>query len=61
MVSAGLTSGLWIHTLLVVLGVGNFLTQYPQSQRVIECLGGMYLLVKKSMRPLDGFVMNHSN
>ena len=44
MVSAGLTSGLWIHTLLVVLGVGNFLTQYPQSQRVIEYLGGMYLL-----------------
>ena len=44
LVSLGLTSGLWIHTLLVILGVGNLLTQYPKSQRLLEFLGGFYLL-----------------
>jgi len=43
-VSLGLCSGLWVHTLLVILGVGNFLNQYPESQRILECLGGGYLL-----------------
>jgi len=44
-VSLGLCSGLWVHTLLVILGVGNFLNQYPESQRILECLGGGYLLL----------------
>lgn len=43
-VSLGLCSGLWVHTLLVILGVGNFLNQYPESQRILEFLGGAYLL-----------------
>ena len=43
-VSLGLTSGLWIHTLFVIFGVGNLLAVYPQSQRILECLGGTYLL-----------------
>lgn len=43
-VSLGLCSGLWVHTLLIILGVGNFLNQYPESQRILECLGGSYLL-----------------
>ena len=43
-VSLGLCSGLWVHTLLVILGVGSFLNQYPESQRILECLGGGYLL-----------------
>ena len=43
-VSLGLCSGLWVHTLLIILGVGNFLNQYPESQRILECLGGGYLL-----------------
>ena len=44
LVSMGLTSGLWVHTLLVILGVGNLLNQYPDSQRILECVGGSYLL-----------------
>ena len=44
LVSMGLTSGLWVHTLLVILGVGNFLNQDPDSQRILECVGGSYLL-----------------
>lgn len=44
LVSLGLTSGLWVHTLLVILGIGNLLVQYPESQRVLEFLGGSYLL-----------------
>jgi threonine/homoserine/homoserine lactone efflux protein len=43
-VSLGLTSGLWIHTLLVIFGISNLLLEYPKSQRMIECLGGSYLL-----------------
>lgn len=42
--SLGLCTGLWVHTLLVILGVGNFLNQYPESQRILECIGGGYLL-----------------
>lgn len=42
--SLGLTSGLWIHTFLVILGVGKLLKQYPEGQRILECLGGFYLL-----------------
>ncbi len=42
--SLGLCSGLWIHTLLVLVGVGNLLAEFPQSQRVLEFLGGGYLL-----------------
>ena len=44
LVSLGLTSALWIHTLLVVLGIGNLIVQYPQSQRILEFFGGIYLL-----------------
>ncbi|MEL0074110.1 MAG: LysE family translocator, partial [Flavobacteriaceae bacterium] len=40
----GLTTGLWIHTLLVIFGVGNILKIYPESQRVFEIIGGSYLL-----------------
>lgn len=42
--SLGLTSGLWVHTFLVILGVGKLLKQYPESQRILEFLGGFYLL-----------------
>lgn len=44
LVSLGLTAALWVHTLLVVLGIGNLIVQYPQSQRILECFGGIYLL-----------------
>ena len=43
-VSLGLTTGLWIHTLLVIIGMGNLLKSYPESQRIIEVIGGIYLL-----------------
>lgn len=44
LVSLGLTSGLWVHTLLVILGIGNLLAEYPESLRILECIGGFYLL-----------------
>ena len=43
-VSLGLTTGLWVHTLLVIFGVGNILKIYPESQRILEIIGGSYLL-----------------
>lgn len=43
-VSLGLTTGLWVHTLLVIFGVGNLLNTYPESQRILEIIGGSYLL-----------------
>lgn len=42
--SLGLTSGILIHTLVVVLGVGSLLTVYPEVIRVIELLGALYLI-----------------
>ena len=34
--SLGLCSGLVVHTLIVVLGLGNIIQAFPQSIRVIE-------------------------
>lgn len=42
--SFGLCSGLIIHTLVVVLGLGSILKSLPQAIRIIELLGASYLL-----------------
>ena len=42
--SFGLCSGLVIHTLVVVLGLGSILKSLPQAIRIIELLGASYLL-----------------
>ena len=42
--SFGLCSGLIIHTLVVVLGLGSILKTIPQAIRIIELLGASYLL-----------------
>ena len=42
--SLGLTSGILIHTLVVVLGVGSLLAIYPQVIRLIELMGAAYLI-----------------
>ncbi|MDC0386686.1 LysE family translocator [Flavobacteriaceae bacterium] len=44
LVSLGLCSGLIVHTALVVLGLGTFLEQFPETVRTIELLGASYLL-----------------
>ena len=46
LVSLGLCSGLIVHTALVVLGLGTFLEQFPETVRTIELLGASYLLFK---------------
>ena len=43
--SLGLCSGLIVHTLIVVLGLGNIIQAFPQSIRVIEILGASYLFI----------------
>ena len=43
-VSMGLCSGLIIHTLVVVLGLGSLLQRIPQSIRFIELFGACYFL-----------------
>jgi len=45
LVSLGLCSGLIVHTALVVLGLGTFLEQFPETVRTIEFLGASYLLI----------------
>ncbi|MEK9614586.1 MAG: LysE family transporter, partial [Flavobacteriaceae bacterium] len=40
----GLTSGILIHTSVVVFGVGSMLNAYPQVLRLIEIAGGSYLI-----------------
>jgi threonine/homoserine/homoserine lactone efflux protein len=42
--SLGLTSGILIHTLVLVLGVGSLLAIYPQVIRLIELMGAAYLI-----------------
>ena len=42
--SFGLCSGLVIHTLVVVLGLGSILKSLPQAIRIIELLGASYFL-----------------
>tara|TARA_Y100000768_G_C23828592_1_gene610192 strand:- start:181 stop:789 length:609 start_codon:yes stop_codon:yes gene_type:complete len=44
MVSLGLCSGLIVHTLFLVLGLGSLLQAYPQLIRIIELLGAAYLI-----------------
>lgn len=43
-VSIGLCSGLIIHTLIVILGLGAILQALPQAVRIIELFGAAYLL-----------------
>lgn len=40
----GLTSGILVHTLVVVLGMGTILEYYPEAIRFIEIIGGFYLI-----------------
>jgi threonine/homoserine/homoserine lactone efflux protein len=40
----GLTSGILIHTLVIVLGMGSILEYYPEVIRFIEIIGGIYLI-----------------
>jgi threonine/homoserine/homoserine lactone efflux protein len=42
--SLGLTTGILIHTLIVVLGVGSVLALYPNILRLIELLGASFLI-----------------
>jgi len=42
--SLGLTSGIVIHTLIVVLGLGTILKHQPNIIRIIEILGATYLI-----------------
>ena len=42
--SLGLTSGIIIHTLLVVLGLGTILKHQPNIIRIIEISGATYLI-----------------
>ena len=42
--SLGLTSGIIIHTLLVVLGLGTILKHQPNFIRIIEISGATYLI-----------------
>ena len=55
----GLTSGILIHTSVVVFGVGSMLNAYPQVLRLIEIAGGSYLiflalrLLKSSSKSLN--------
>jgi len=42
--SLGLTSGIIIHTLAVVLGLGAILKHQPNAIRVIEISGATYLI-----------------
>ncbi len=44
LLSLGLCSGLVVHTLIVVLGLGNIMQAFPQAIRVIELFGASYLL-----------------
>lgn len=59
LLSLGLCSGLVIHTLVVVLGLGNILQALPQAVRIIELLGASYLffiayrLLKSSNQSVD--------
>ena len=43
-ISFGLCTGLVIHTLLIMLGLGSFLEIYPHWIRIIEILGAAYLI-----------------
>ena len=40
----GLTSGILVHTLVIVLGIGSILEYYPEVIRFIEIIGGFYLI-----------------
>lgn len=42
--SFGLTTGILIHTLIVVLGVGSVLALNPNILRLIELLGASFLI-----------------
>ena len=42
--SLGLTSGIIIHTLVVILGLGTILKHQPNFIRIIEVLGATYLI-----------------
>jgi len=44
LVALGLCSGLVLHTLVVVFGLGSILQSLPQAIRTIELLGAAYLL-----------------
>ena len=61
--SLGLTSGILIHTLVVVLGMGSLLAIYPQVIRFIELLGAAYLIylgvLSCRVKPTDSISLNN--
>tara|TARA_Y100000992_G_C21210203_1_gene465054 strand:- start:285 stop:896 length:612 start_codon:yes stop_codon:yes gene_type:complete len=42
--SLGLCSGLIVHTLVVIFGLGTILEDNPETARIIELFGALYLL-----------------
>ena len=42
--SLGLCSGLIVHTLVVIFGLGTILEDNPEAARIIELFGALYLL-----------------